>query len=73
MLYWLVALAALTAVWLNIRKNRLCFPIWAVTNALWAAADWSVGLRAQAILMAVYCALAIYGAWAWGKEDGRGG
>jgi len=72
MLYWLVSVAALVGVWLNIRKKPICFPIWAVTNALWFVADWSAGLHAQAALMAVYCALAIYGAWAWRKEASRG-
>ena len=72
MFYWLVSAASLAGVWLNIKKNRLCFPIWTATNASWAAVDWLHGLYAQAALMAVYCALAVYGTWAWRKEKARG-
>jgi nicotinamide riboside transporter PnuC len=71
-LYWLTSLAALLGVVLNIRQNRLCFPIWAVTNSVWAVADWTHGLYPQAVLMAVYAGLAIYGAWAWRKEAPHG-
>jgi nicotinamide riboside transporter PnuC len=71
-MYWLVSLAALVGVVLNIRKCAWCFPIWVVTNAVWAFADWTRGLHAQAALMAVYCALAVYGALSWRKEASGG-
>ena len=67
-LYWLTAAAALVGVVLNIRKCAWCFPIWACTNAIWAVVDWARGLHAQAVLMAVYCGLAVYGMRAWRKE-----
>lgn len=72
MLYWLLSLAALLGVVFNIRKCAWCFPIWVLTNAAWAVVDCSAGLHAQAALMAVYCALAAYGTWAWRKEASGG-
>ena len=65
MLEWLTVLASLTGVWLNIRKHVACFWIWGVTNAVWACIDFSHGITAQAVLQAVYCALAVYGIAQW--------
>jgi hypothetical protein len=67
-LYWLVSLAALVGVWLNIRKQVACFYLWSVTNAIWTYADWMHGLRAQAALQAAYFALSIWGIVRWRKE-----
>ena len=39
MIYWLVSIAALVGVVLNIRKHVACFYVWAVTNAAWAWID----------------------------------
>lgn len=65
--YWLTSLASLAAVWLNIRRRVECFAIWSVTNAVWAVADWTHGLHAQAALQAVYFALSIYGLRKWSR------
>ena len=66
--YWLVAIAALIAVWLNIRRHVACFWIWAGTNAVWTHADWTHGLHAQAALQAVYFVFSLYGIHAWSRE-----
>jgi nicotinamide mononucleotide transporter len=71
--YWLTSLASLAAVWLNIRRRAECFAIWTVTNAIWAAADWSHGLHAQAALQAVYLALSLWGLWTWSRPQEKGG
>lgn len=62
---WALAALSLLGVVLNIRKDRRCFALWTGTNATWAAVDWCRGLPAQAALMAVYAALAVYGWRAW--------
>jgi hypothetical protein len=67
-MYWLVSLAALVGVWLNVRKQVACFYIWSVTNAVWTYADWIHGLHAQAALQAAYFALSIWGIVRWRKE-----
>lgn len=66
-LTWCLAALSLVGVLLNIRKDRRCFACWVVSNASWAAVDWSNGLPAQAALMAVYTGLAVHGWRAWGK------
>jgi nicotinamide riboside transporter PnuC len=71
-MYWLVSLAALVGVVLNIRKHVGCFWIWSFTNLVWACVDWSRGLYAQAVLMVVYFLLAVWGIWRWSQRGGIG-
>ena len=71
MIYWLVSIAALVGVALNIRKHVACFYVWACTNATWAYVDWTHGLPAQAALMAVYFLLSLWGIWKWTQEGVR--
>ena len=72
MLYWLIAVAALVGVWLNIRKHVACFWIWALTNATWTVVDYQHGIYPQAVLQAVYFVLSVYGIWQWSHAP-RGG
>jgi len=62
---WMLTAASLIGVVLNIKKNKACFAIWAVTNAAWAVIDYTAGLTAQAALFAVYFCLAIWGLVEW--------
>jgi nicotinamide riboside transporter PnuC len=71
MIYWIASLAALLAVWLNIRRNVASFWIWSATNAIWTYADYTHGLHAQAALQAVYFALSIYGIRKWSTKKGN--
>jgi len=64
-LTWVLAVASLSGVVLNIYKRRESFAIWTVSNATWAVIDWRAGLPAQAALMAAYCGLAVFGLWRW--------
>ena len=38
-IYWLVSIAAIVGVWLNVQKRVACFYIWGVTNAIWTYAE----------------------------------
>ena len=71
MMYWVISIAALVGVVLNIHQHVGSFWIWSVTNAVWAFADWTHGLPAQAALQAVYFALSLYGIWAWTRKPER--
>ena len=70
---WVISLAALVGVVLNIRKHVACFWVWAFTNASWAWLDWSNGLYSQAALMAVYFVLSLWGIWSWSRKGDRHG
>ena len=65
MTMWMLTAASLIGVVLNIKKNKACFAIWAVTNAAWAVIDYTAGVTAQAALFAVYFCLAIWGLVEW--------
>ncbi len=69
--YWVTARASLVAVWLNIKQRAVCFAIWAVTNATWAAVDYLHGIYAQATLQLVYLGLSIYGLLKWRSREER--
>lgn len=69
-LHWLLALASLAGVVLNVRRRRESFAIWTCTNAAWCAIDAHAGLPAQATLMAAYTGLAVWGFVAWRPEGG---
>lgn len=62
---WILTAGAITGVVLNIKKKRICFYIWAVTNASWAIVDFIMGIPAQGVLFTVYFGLAIWGIIAW--------
>lgn len=65
---WTTAIASLIGVILNIKKNRYCFYIWAVTNAAWTVIDLHAGIYAQSTLFFVYFCLAIYGIYEWRRK-----
>ena len=67
-LHWVVAVAALIGVWLNIHKHISCFYVWVVTNSIWAYVDLRHGLPAQAALQSVYAVLSIYGIVSWSRS-----
>ncbi len=71
-MYWLVSIAALVGIVLNIRKHVACFYVWSCTNAVWAWLDWTHGLEAQAALMSVYFLLSLWGIWKWTPRE-KGG
>ena len=68
MTYWIIAAASLVGVILNIKKNRWCFAIWAVTNFAWMVIDFKEGIPAQGVLMGVYFVLALWGLWKWRRK-----
>ena len=47
---WVLTIASIVGVVLNIKKHRLCFLIWAITNFMWAIVDYQAGLYAQSAL-----------------------
>lgn len=65
---WILTAGAITGVILNIKKKRICFYIWAVTNASWAIVDFYKGIPAQGFLFTVYFGLAIWGIIEWRKK-----
>jgi len=65
---WILTILSIIGVILNIKKKRICFYIWAVTNASWAIIDFSKGIPAQGCLFIIYFVLAIWGIIEWKKD-----
>ena len=68
---WIITAISLTGTFLNIRKNILCFYLWAVGNIAWLGFDIASGLFSRAVLDAVHLAFAIWGIFAWRKDETR--
>jgi nicotinamide riboside transporter PnuC len=68
LLHWMIVIASLVGVVLNIHRLRACFAIWLITNTAWCIVDVSHGLYSQATLQAVYAGLSVYGLIQWGRE-----
>jgi len=62
---FILMLISLFATFLNVKKKRVCFKIWLVTNTCWAVYDFSIGAVWQGCLFTVYTGLAIYGIYQW--------
>ncbi len=65
---WIVTGFSIIGVVLNVKRKRICFWIWAGTNAAWAIVDYWQGIYSQAALFTVYFGLAIYGLVEWGRD-----
>lgn len=64
---WLVTLFSIIGTIANIHHKRYCFAIWLICNVLWAAYDIHKQAYPQAVLMAIYAVLAVWGWIRWGK------
>ena len=66
---WVMTALSITGTILNIKKMKICFWMWAVTNAFWVFYDISKGAYPQAVIFIVYFGLAIWGIIEWSKHD----
>jgi nicotinamide riboside transporter PnuC len=66
---WLVTAASLVGTLANVRRRRWCFYVWLATNACWAAYNLHKGAYAQAVLMATYFGLSIWGLLTWRRGN----
>ncbi len=66
-----ITLLSLVGVVLNIKKKRLCFGIWLITNSAWCVYDFCIGAFAQSALFAVYAGLAVWGLVEWRRKKDK--
>ena len=65
---WIITFVSLAGTVLNVRKNILCFYLWAVGNIAWLVFDVASGLFSRAVLDTVHLAFAIWGIFAWRND-----
>ena len=68
-LTWAITILSLTGTVLNVKKNALCFWLWAVGNTLWLAYDLWLGTYSRAALDLVQLAFAVWGIIEWEKKS----
>ena len=68
---WVLTVFSLVGVVLNIKKNRSCFLIWALTNTAWAYIDYKRNIPAQGSLFVIYVVLAFWGWFSWRKDANK--
>ncbi len=69
MFAWAVTVICLTGTVLNVKKNILCFYLWATGNIAWLVFDLSGDLYSRAILDAVQLVFALWGIAEWRKKQ----
>lgn len=52
----------------NVKKQKISFVIYLITDVIWFVVDWRAGLYGQAFLFVVYMVLAIWGWNEWTKN-----
>jgi nicotinamide riboside transporter PnuC len=60
----------LTGTVLNVKKNVLCFYLWAVGNVAWLVYDLLTGLYSRAMLDLIQLGFALWGIWEWSRKRG---
>lgn len=66
---WLLTVASLVGVVLNIRKDWRGYGIWLITNAGWGIYDAFLGAYAQATLFGIYFLLSVWGIYEWKRAE----
>jgi len=66
---WVMTVISIIGTILNIKKKKVCFILWTITNIFWIVYDIHKGAYPQALVFVVYTILAIYGLIEWAKHD----
>lgn len=67
-IHWLSVVLAVSGVFLNNRKKRLCFGCWICSNLIWAVINWCHGLHIEALQNGIFLYLAVEGIMKWKGE-----
>jgi nicotinamide riboside transporter PnuC len=61
-------IASFTAIYLNAKKNILCWPIWIVSNILWIAYYIPIAEYSSVLFWVAYLGFNAYGLYSWSKD-----
>lgn len=68
-LSFILAGLSITGLWLNAKKNILCWPIWLVSSILWAVYFIHQADVASSIMWLVYTSFNIFGWFSWHRDN----
>lgn len=63
-----VIILSIVGAWLNAKRNRLCFVLWAICNLYWIDVNIDKGEYLQAVQWGTMLYIAVYGWFNWGKK-----
>jgi len=66
-LSYILMVISIFGLFLNARKNILCWPIWLISSVLWVVYFIHLQEHASIIMWIVYTGFNIYGWFAWKK------
>ena len=67
--FWLVTALSTLGMFLNVKKIRFCFIIWAITNTIWIIHNYNIKEYAQSFSYVVALGSAIWGFIAWRHKN----
>lgn len=65
---WIITSVSLLGTVLNVKKNILCFYVWALANLAWIWYDAYLHLHSRMVLDAIQLGMAFWGIAAWSKK-----
>lgn len=73
---WVNTLIAIAGTVANVKKLRICFLLWTISNSVFVVYNVVNGHWHQAVLFTLYTGLAVWGLFAWrcstdGERDGE--
>lgn len=66
---WLLTALSIYAAYLNVKKKRICFMLYTVSNIGWIIINIYFEIYSQALLFLIFTGLSTYGWIEWGKES----
>jgi nicotinamide mononucleotide transporter len=71
LLAWIATVISVVGVFLNARKNIICWPIWLISNILWIIYFFLLKNNPSIVLWIVFSFFNIYGWTQWSKDKNK--
>jgi nicotinamide riboside transporter PnuC len=68
---WSATALAVTGVWLNNRRRRVCFLVWLFSNTISLAVHAVAGVWPLVVRDAAFLVLSVHGWWLWRARSHR--
>lgn len=65
---WTATAVALAGVWMNNKRQRACFLLWLVSNAITFVIHVGAGMWPMAVRDLAFFVLAVHGWWLWSSR-----
>ncbi|HCX86644.1 MAG TPA: hypothetical protein DG761_01320 [Gammaproteobacteria bacterium] len=69
---WIAMVLAVSGVWMNNHRMRLCFVLWFFSNGISAVLHMAEGMWPLVVRDVIFNCLAVHGFLLWGRKKGTG-